>query len=463
MAASARPRLIFGKLFLLGVLAVGMILGSVFWFTSRIDQLERQGAENIVQLLVTEKVAHIQASTADYAHWTLAYELVAANDEAGLRANIALTETDHDLFDHIIILDADSRVLHVYGSSGAIDPAGQFDPLSVQPFLSKLRDTNPADYVTVSGIGQINGLYAAIGATRITPDYFARIDGARLPIMVTLRLFTDDVLQTLADMTHGAGFAIVPLDGEPREPAVDLSGPDGAPVARLVWSQDRLGTALREDVMPLIVLACLGIFGFCLSAARYFHQQSKALERAMVVASTDKLTGLLNRSGLDEVLRKADARSYLDAGHLSVLYLDLNDFKKLNDEHGHEDGDHALKTTAKRLRESVRPRDHVVRLGGDEFICVVFDQSPGAAARSVSDRILIACNQPIVFAGHETILTPSLGVAVAEPGMSWDALLGRADQAMYQAKRNKQTTAVFFSSAGTAKPRDESRDKTNAA
>ena len=463
MAANAGPRLIFGKLFLLGILAVGMILGSVFWFTSRIDQLERDNAEGIVQLLVTEKVSQMQASTADYAHWSFAYELVAAKDEQGIRDILGVIDTDHEIFDHVVILDAAGQVLHAYGASAAMHPARPFDPQSVEPFLAKLRETNAADYVTVSGIGQINGVYGAIGATRITPDYVARIDGESLPVMLGIRLFTEDQLKAIAELTRGTGFAIVPLDGESREPEVELSGPDGTAVARLVWSQDRMGTALREEVMPPILLVCLGIFGFCLSAARYFHQQSKALERAMTVASTDKLTGLLNRSGLDEVLRTPEAKAQVEAGHLAILYLDLNDFKKLNDEHGHEDGDHALRTTADRLRQSVRPHDHVVRLGGDEFIGVVFDQSPAAAARTVSDRVLIACSQPIVFADHDKILMPSLGIAVAERGIGWDTLLGRADQAMYQAKRSKQTTAVVFSAAGKQKPRGDGKDATLAA
>ncbi|EDQ31716.2 diguanylate cyclase (GGDEF) domain protein [Hoeflea phototrophica DFL-43] len=444
MMAGNTPKHIFGYLFLLGIVAVGMILGSVFWLTGRIDQLEKESSESIVELLVTEKVAHVKASTSDYSYWDLAYELVKAEDAAGLYDNIGAGATESDLFDHIIVLSADGQVLHVYDGTGAMTSAEQFDVESVQPFLSRLRETRPKDYVTVSGIGQIKGIYGAIAASWITPDYLARVDAASLPIMLGVKLFGDEALHTIAKMTQGTGYAITPADNPPNEPSVDLVGPDGTPVAQLVWTHKHVGTMLRMEIMPGILLVCFGIFAICVFAARYFHQQSKALARAMTVASTDKLTGLLNRSGLDEVLRKPDAKARIDAGEVAVLYLDLNDFKKLNDEHGHREGDHALKATAERLKASVRPHDYVVRLGGDEFICVVFDQNPAAAAKSVSDRVLISCNAPIAFVGFECILAPALGVAVAEPGIAWETLLGRADAAMYSAKRKQLRIAEFY-------------------
>lgn len=439
-----KPRLIFGYLFLLGVVAVGMILGSVFWLTGRIDQLEKESSESIVELLVTEQVAQVKASTSDYSHWDLAYELVKAEDAAGLYENFGTGATESDLFDQIVILDAGGQVLHLYDGTGAMTSAEQFDVESVQPFLSRLRETRPKDYVTVSGIGQINGTYGAIAASWITPDYLARVDPSSLPVMLGVKLFGNEALHTIAKMTQGTGYAITPAGIPPKEPSVDLVGPDGTPVAQLVWTHKYVGTALRTEIMPGLLLVCFGIFGICVFAARYFHQQSKALARAINVASTDKLTGLLNRSGLDEVLRKPDAKARIEAGEVAVLYLDLNDFKKLNDEHGHREGDHALKTTAERLRTAVRPHDHVVRLGGDEFICVVFDQNPRVAAKSVSDRVLISCNTPISFIGFERILSPSLGVAVAEPGIAWETLLGRADAAMYSAKRKQLRIAEFY-------------------
>ncbi|MBU4548743.1 diguanylate cyclase [Hoeflea sp.] len=437
------PRFIFGYLLLLGIVAVGVILSSVFWLTSRLDKLEQQGVENVVELMVTEKVERVKVSTADYAHWNLAYELVIANDKDGLYDNLGSGATESDLFDQIVILNSKGKVVHVYDSTGSLGSPEDFDLEGILPFLARLKETIPADYVTVSGIGTVDGVYGAIAATRITPDYLENSESAPLPVMLGIKLFNEDALQAIARLTQGTGYAITPVGDPPADPAIELAGPDGTPVAQLIWTHNQVGTALRTEIMPALLLVCVSIFGICLFAARYFHQQSKALDRAMMVASTDKLTGLLNRSGLDEALRAPKVKARIDAGHVAIIYLDLNGFKQLNDEHGHDDGDQALRITAERLRDAVRPQDLVVRLGGDEFICMVFDRAPGAAARAVSDRILINHVGPIRFAHHEKVVTSSLGVALGEPGLAWEVLMSRADQAMYQAKRGKLTVAVF--------------------
>lgn len=448
MTVGGQPRFIFAKLFLLGFVAVGMIIGSVFWLTGRIDQLERESAKDIVRVVVTEKISQVRDSVGDYAHWSFAYELVSGDDGAEIYEHLGSGAHEEGLFNQIAILNADGGLNRFYDGTDTQAASKTPDLTSLQPFIDKLLETEPADYEVISGIGQVGGAYGAISITRFTPDYFAELDGTALPFLVGIRLFTDPELQAIANLTQGSGYAITPLDGASKNPAVELVGPDGLPVAQLVWSPRHLGTVLRTEIMPGILLICFGIFAICLSAARYFHLQCKALEHAVTVASTDKLTGLLNRSGLEDRLQQPDVAAQIQAGHVAVLYLDLNEFKKLNDEHGHKDGDHALEVTAKRLLESVRPHDVVVRLGGDEFVCVVFDKSPHAAAKTVSDRVLIACNRPIVFNDHQTILSPSLGIAVGEPGMAWETLLGQADEAMYQSKRKGLSTATLFPSHG---------------
>jgi sensor domain CHASE-containing protein len=304
-----KPRFIFGYLFLLGVVAVGMILGSVFWLTARLDKLEQEGVENIVELMVTEKVERVRAFTSDYAHWDLAYELTVADDEDGLYDNLGSGATESEMFDQIVILDGKGQVMHVYDGTESIASPADFDLQGIRPFLSQLGETTPAGYVTVSGIGKVDGVYAAMAVTRITPDYFENLGDVPLPVMVGIKLFTEEALQAIATLTQGTGYAITPIGNPAAEPAVALAGPDGTPVAQLVWVNRQTGTALRAEIMPGVLLVCLGIFAICLFAARYFHQQGKALERAMVVASTDKLTGLLNRSGLDEALRAPKTKS----------------------------------------------------------------------------------------------------------------------------------------------------------
>lgn len=398
---------IFLKLFVLGVVAVGMILGSLFWLTGRIDQLERETTQDLVALMVTESVDQVHATTNDYAHWDLAYDIVQASDRDAIYEHLGTGATESDLFDQLLILSPDREIAHLFDGTGSIFSPSQFDLEGLAPFLAALFLHAPSDYVSVSGIGQVNGAYGAIAASWITPDRRVRGGADQLSIMVGIVLFDDDKLQAIQQLTQGTGYAIQGSSLAGELPSVSLPGPDGAAVAQLVWTPHDLGTALRTEVMPAIVLVCLGIFAICLSAARYFHKQSLMLERAHRIASTDQLTGLLNRSGLDDVLGTAAVKSEVKAGNVAIVFLDLNDFKKLNDERGHKDGDRALVVTGQRLQASIRASDHVVRLGGDEFICLIVDDDPCTAADHVSQRISQICNVPISFADHQTVLRPS--------------------------------------------------------
>lgn len=152
-------------------------------------------------------------------------------------------------------------------------------------------------------------------------------------------------------------------------------------------------------------------------------------------AVRDPLTGLANRVLLEERLRVALARDGRSGASTAVLFLDLDRFKAVNDQHGHAVGDLVLRTLAGRLSGAVRPSDTVARLGGDEFVVLVEGALPEALDPLVS-RLRAAVATPVP-AGHlEVEVGVSIGVAVAVAGDA-DAhtLLGQADARMYAAKR----------------------------
>ncbi|MEY2461713.1 MAG: hypothetical protein QOG30_3543, partial [Acidimicrobiaceae bacterium] len=150
----------------------------------------------------------------------------------------------------------------------------------------------------------------------------------------------------------------------------------------------------------------------------------------------DGLTGLPNRSSLTERLAASfGPGSDRRARHESVLFIDVDDFKDVNDSLGHEGGDALLTQLAARLSECVRPEDLVARLGGDEFAIVVLEDDRGAAAVDVAERILDALRAPFIIAGTRQTVSVSIGVAHRRPEILDAAdLLRRADFAMYMAK-----------------------------
>ncbi len=151
----------------------------------------------------------------------------------------------------------------------------------------------------------------------------------------------------------------------------------------------------------------------------------------------DALTGLANRLALMERLTTVlpDRRQW----PVAVALLDLNDFKLINDNHGHAVGDEILRQAAARLAGTVRGDDLVVRLGGDEFAVVATGFSE-AYREAFVGRLLSAFDAPLEAGGERYTVAASVGIVLAEPSQTAGALLAHADAAMYRAKEDKQTT-----------------------
>ena len=158
--------------------------------------------------------------------------------------------------------------------------------------------------------------------------------------------------------------------------------------------------------------------------------------RVQYLALHDALTGLANRVLFFDRLNSAIAAAHRNAGAFALLYLDLDDFKPINDTYGHEAGDIALRSIAERLRDCVRESDTVARLGGDEFVLLVNDAYDEAAAVTVAEKALAALLRPLPIDGCTHRVSGSFGIVLyPRHGEDADTLISRADAAMYGAKR----------------------------
>jgi diguanylate cyclase (GGDEF)-like protein/PAS domain S-box-containing protein len=204
------------------------------------------------------------------------------------------------------------------------------------------------------------------------------------------------------------------------------------------WTSRRAGggaVRLHTSLCPLrdAVGAVVGIV--CLS---FDTSEREAFEQALVRAALhDQLTGLPGRSlFVHEVgLALSDRRG---PHGVAVLFIDLDRFKRVNDEHGHATGDVVLVAIADRLRAAVRDGDLVARMGGDEFAVLVRGGAAPVAA-DVADRISRMLAEPMNVNGPSLEVGASLGVAIAGPDDDAEDVLARADAAMYRAKRADPT------------------------
>jgi diguanylate cyclase (GGDEF)-like protein/PAS domain S-box-containing protein len=222
-------------------------------------------------------------------------------------------------------------------------------------------------------------------------------------------------LDRLEVRVDGGETLVLGGDGGPVELRLELGAEEGL----LVW----LASAIDDD-QSAYLRAVATILGTALARLR-------TEERMRHEALHDPLTGLANRTLLRDRLEHALARSAREDLPTGVLFIDLDEFKVVNDRYGHAAGDAVLAELAGRLRAAVRPADTVARLGGDEFI-VVCEAVDRERALALGGRLEEAIRRPLTLDGEEHRLSASIGIALGREDP--DALLAGADAAVYRAK-----------------------------
>ncbi|MGH9034726.1 MAG: diguanylate cyclase, partial [Acidimicrobiia bacterium] len=182
----------------------------------------------------------------------------------------------------------------------------------------------------------------------------------------------------------------------------------------------------------------------CLESARQMFEAQRTQQ--LSGALHDGLTGLPNRTHFTSLVRSSGARLARHGGASTVLVLDLDNFRHVNDELGHEAGDRLLLAVAERLVSAVRVEDAVARLGGDEF-AVLLEGTGVEGATRPAERLLAAIASPFSILGQEVTVTASIGVSGVEPDVDAGELIRRGDVAMYVAKRSGKATATAFAPA----------------
>lgn len=172
------------------------------------------------------------------------------------------------------------------------------------------------------------------------------------------------------------------------------------------------------------------------------------------LAFYDSLTRLPNRRLLLDRLQQTLETNARSGEHAALLFIDLDNFKVINDTLGHDTGDLLLQQVGLRLRDCVRAEDTVARLGGDEFVVLLkglsaaSDAEAAAQTQAVGDKILVALNDPYCLAGHDYRSTPSIGATLMhDHGTTVEQILKQADLAMYQSKLAGRNTLRFFDPA----------------
>jgi len=200
--------------------------------------------------------------------------------------------------------------------------------------------------------------------------------------------------------------------------------------------------ALRNDGRELPVEMTVGHIqrraGHLFIAFLHDISERQAMRDSLeAMALTDMLTGLPNRRAFSQKLSEAMARALRGDHLMALLFMDIDGFKCVNDQYGHEAGDELLRIFAQRLLHAVREVDTVARLAGDEFTVILETIHAPADAVAVAEKILDVMREPFVLSAATVMVTSSIGISLYGPQLQQEPeiLLDRADQAMYAAKK----------------------------
>ena len=266
------------------------------------------------------------------------------------------------------------------------------------------------------------------------------------------------------------GWEVEELIGKPQHDILHHSKPDGSPYPRescpiysvfkdgsvsqvdseVFWRRD--GTSFPVEYASTPILDERGELAGAVVTFRDITERKQAEETIRHLAYHDALTNLANRTMFEDRLAVTLAQARRKRRMAAVMFLDLDQFKVVNDTVGHALGDRLLQSVAERLTGLVRDGDTVARVGGDEFTLLLAEVERVEEVAEVAERVLDALRQPWVLNGHEFRITTSIGIAMfPNDGEDADSLLSNADTAMYRAKDQGRDNYKLYTPAMNAR------------
>lgn len=326
-------------------------------------------------------------------------------------------------------------------------------PVTISVGTIKMSDGTVGTVGTIKDMSSEDDLYAKLATSEAElrlilhnmPDIFYRTDDRGIitminPAIAELGYTPEEIIgRPMIDLYVNPG---------QREDLLKTIREAGSAGARLeVEMRHHDGHSVWVETRAFIRIAPDGTFLGTEGIARDVTERRAMEQQLRHLAGHDPLTDLPNRSLMRAHLDLALARAKRRNEGVGLMFIDLNDFKPINDIHGHEAGDRALQTVARRLRRCVRETDTVARLGGDEFTIIVEDEATAERVQNVADRIMGELTRPLMSApnGQPVHVSASIGIALfPHHAQTPDALLVAADTAMYAAKRAKRGSVQTY-------------------
>ena len=435
---------------LVGALVIVVI--SLSQMASEVNEIEDRLTARSVDAALQVTIRNLEQTHRDYAQWDdavrNAYDGV--NQTFMAETYGASTTVEQKLFDAAMLIDEVGRVRYGVRKGEAIteSPADAFGPALVSLSRPLVRDGKTYD--VRSGLLVTKWGLSVVSVGTIVPLSETFDPGiARSRLLVLARSFDEEIVARLREDYLISDLRLVSLE-EATMHSLPVHDVTGQAVAALAWSPPSLGDQAQSKV-SLTVFTMLSLVGLTMAfliaiALRGMREVERREAEAQHAATHDELSGLPNRTAIVAALDEALANRRNDGTSVTVVFLDIDGFKEVNDAFGHETGDRLLKEVARGFRE--RTTGHLIaRVGGDEFAVVVSGHGAVKTACDLGWRLISSVSDPFEIDGRIIGIGASVGVAVADASTpSAEELLRRADVAMAQAKHQGRSRLFVYDS-----------------
>ena len=381
-------------------------------------------------------------------------------------------------FDHhfVFVTDPSDRILYATLGNRRVDP-NWFNSVrnDLNTALDQLRGRSngtPGNALAGAALAGVDHVPAHPQSQRITrlqtflgrpaivvavaiasPEDLAKNSAEKAPIVMSVKLVDNDVLAEIASHLQLRNLRQIGMEPiTPGDYVFKLTDPQAQQIASFAWTPKRPGAEIVSSVIPFIAVA---VAGFALLAALVLgHMRRTAAtiasgeSRLRHLALHDPLCGLPNRIFFGERLEAVIADVQRGNPSAAVLYIDLDHFKDVNDTLGHPIGDELIRAVTQRLTHTVREKDLVARIGGDEFAVITAVGSDHSTLLNIANRLIAAICAPYTISNQTIVIGASIGIAVINEKITGAAdIMRHADMALYRAKNEGRNRACNYDTA----------------
>lgn len=423
----------------------------IYYFVGTLNRNSIESDRELVSGGFNALVEQNEVTTRDYGWWSPAQNHFEAGDELWLYNNMGSSIETPGIFDLLILSQEAEGKIYGWDATQTIDSrsdiltSAQYAALRLHLYNNYQAGLYSASHFLFHEGRPFVFTVTLVGAEENRLVYDPMTD----PVLIVGMAIDVDALRSIENMFHVRDLSFIAGRVETAN-SYQLIDASGHLLGSLVWSPSVPGSqSLRLTLIPLLVYILIFLFAAHFLGKRAYALASRTAEserKARAAAKTDRLTGLDNRHGFNEYIESKIVQYFGAKGEVTFIFVDLNGFKKINDQAGHIVGDKVLKIVAERFMQTVNKDLFLARVGGDEFCCVLTGMDSHRNSKTVAQRMIDCLKEPLVIGDGLYQVGAAVGVAKSrkEKPLSFLELIHNADVAMYRAKQDQMTEPLFY-------------------